>query len=40
MDQQRNFALTEMRKSVEKLGSSAEVSSICHFLWNLLTLCS
>lgn len=39
MDQQRDFVLTQMRKSIEKLGSSAEVSSVCCFSCGTYSLC-
>jgi len=39
MEQQRDLALTQMRKSVEKLGSSAEVNPICYFSYATYSLC-
>jgi len=38
MDQKRDFALTQMRKSVEKLGSSAEVNPISYFSYATYSL--
>lgn len=41
MDERRDFALAQMRKSVEKLGSSAEVTNLLFSsLMHLLAVCS